>query len=89
MITSGSLDRQIEIQRSIESADSMGQMVKTWRRHKIVWANVTPVSGNEAFRASREVAVKTAKFTLRYFSDLEAKDRIKYADEYWDILVRA
>ncbi|CAK0778987.1 Head-tail adaptor protein [Gammaproteobacteria bacterium] len=86
MLNAGRMDRLVIIQRSTATRDTMGQETMSWATHASVWAQVTPVSGNEALKENRDVAALLAKFVIRFLSTVTAKDRISYDSKYWDIL---
>jgi SPP1 family predicted phage head-tail adaptor len=78
----GRLDRQITIQRKIETQSESGQPIETWsallsRRA----ASKQPVRGEERFTAPQIAALEQVEFRIRWsanVADLSPLDRIVY-----------
>jgi SPP1 family predicted phage head-tail adaptor len=81
----GKMDSRITIQTLVESADAIGYLAQSWTDLATVWADVTPVSGTEVVRSERKVASRSARFYIRYRSDITPKHRISYDGEFYEI----
>jgi len=86
MLRAGLLDRSVEIQVAAESAGTAGEVSRVWSMVTKVWAQVIPMPGREVFRSDRDVAVRTARFIMRYVDGITAKHRLVYAGDYWNVL---
>lgn len=86
MMRAGRMDREIVIQRATTSETVVGSPVPTWTTHLTVWAEYIPVSGREFLQMNREVAALTARFIIRWNSDVLETDRISFGGRTWDIL---
>lgn len=82
----GLLDRKITLQTQTETLNSFREVVKTWTDLVTVRAQVTPMRGNEIYKADRPVSLKTTKFVIRYRTDLDEEVRIKYKNEYYNVV---
>lgn len=78
--------RKITIQRATSTKNAIGEVVKTWTDLFTTWAEYTPATGTEVFRSDKEVAVKTAKFLMRFDSRITQSDRISFDSDYYEIL---
>jgi SPP1 family predicted phage head-tail adaptor len=86
MMQSGHLDRRITIETLTVSRDSYGGKVETWAELASVWAQATPWQGREAVAADQVVARAEMRFKIRYRADFDAKARIQYEGQAWDII---
>jgi len=82
----GELRRVIRIDHFTLAADGNNQEIKTWSKLATVWAKVSYVSGGEVYEADQRVALRIAKFFIRYRSDVDETCRILYDTKYYDIL---
>lgn len=82
------LDRQIDIERYVNTRTTSGAQVKTWEKINTFWAKVDFKSGGEKFEANQEQAYTVILFTIRFCGDLNLTEqmRIKYKTEYFDII---
>lgn len=77
----GALDRRIELRRAISSRDALKGPAPVWHTLATVWASYEPVSDVERVRAQQTGAVITARFVIRWSSDvadLNAKDELRF-----------
>lgn len=80
-ISSGSLDRQIALQRKTTTKNDFGEPVETWVDLAIVWAQKLELVGGEQVRADEVAAQMSTTFVIRYtaFSPpLNPRDRLLY-----------
>jgi SPP1 family predicted phage head-tail adaptor len=88
-MAAGKMDRRIRIERATASDDgftSAGE--KTWATLADVWAEVTPVSDGERWRAGEVAAHVTHRFRIRYSSTVAGitpADRIIYQGDAFNI----
>jgi len=81
-MTAGKMDRRIRIERATATDDGFTSAgTVTWSLLAEVWAEVTPISDGERWRAGEVAAHVTHRFRIRYSStagSITAKDRIIY-----------
>jgi SPP1 family predicted phage head-tail adaptor len=80
----GELDRKVTIQTASGVQDAYGEEINTWLDTLDVWAKMEWGTGVEGMDANQVVSTDKVKFTIRY-TTVDAKDRIKYEDKYYDI----
>ena len=84
MLSTGSLDRRIAIERSTPTQDLSGAVIPTWARiGHVRWARRAPVAGDERFTSLQLVAREQVQWTVRWaadLADLAPGDRIVYPD---------
>jgi head-tail adaptor len=82
MLSTGSLDRRISIERNEWTRDIDGEPIADWERiGSVAWARRAPVAGDERFTAQQFIARDQDKFTVRWRADLadaSPGDRIVY-----------
>lgn len=86
-MTTGRLDRIIELQRRAITRDSFGAEIETWAELDTVWAHVNQTGADEAFRneSNRDQATRDARMTIHYRDDLDETMRVIYDERAWDI----
>lgn len=88
-MSAGKLDRRITLQRATASDDGFSsEGTLTWSDLATVWAEVSPVSDGERWRAGEVAAHITHRFRIRWSSTtatLTPKDRILYQGRVFDI----
>ena len=88
-LAAGSLDRKIVIERSTESRDEMNEPVLMWAQLARVSASYEPIRDGEKFRAGETAAGLSARFVIRYSSqvaDVDPKDRVIFGGNTYAIL---
>lgn len=65
-INSGRLRQRVTLQSVTETADGYGQPIQTWTDVATFWAEVSPLTGNEAVNVKQIWATATHKVRLRY-----------------------
>ncbi|HMQ94604.1 MAG TPA: phage head closure protein [Amaricoccus sp.] len=84
--TAGRLDRRITIERPTYGTDAFGGApVSAWVPIGTVWAEVTPVSDGERWRAAELAAVITTRFRIRWGLGVTVEDRIIYGGREYAI----
>ena len=86
MIEAGKLDRRVTLQTNSPSQDTTGQPIESWSEIDVVWAEVVPLRGRVLLAAQQVNAEVTAKFLIRYRSDVGPADRVLYDSVGHDIL---
>lgn len=81
----GRLDRRITIQRRELATDSFGADVGAWVDVVTTWAGYEPISGAEQFAADQRYAAQLVRFTIRHRAGIEARMRVVYDGQVWDI----
>ena len=81
----GLLDQLITIEQYSESANSIGQITKSWSTYKQVRATRTDISGREYFAAESVQSEVTTKFFIRRDTGVNPKMRILCGGKTYDI----
>lgn len=82
----GTLDRRVTILRRALTRNEHGEQVETYSELTTVWAQRLDVTAREAFTAQTTIAEGTAKFRMRYRSDLIYTDRLSCESKEYDIV---
>lgn len=82
----GKMRHRIVIEQSARAADDMGQAIETWTTYATLWANVEPLRGRELFAAQAANSEATIKITMRYYSGVKAKWRVKHGTAVYEIM---
>ena len=88
MITAGSLDRRIRIERATTSKDAFNEDIEAWATLATVWAAKIEIPDGEVWRASEVSAQITTRFQIRWNSviaTVDERDRIVYEGRVFDI----
>ena len=89
MLAAGKLDRRITLERFGTYKDEFNSDVEAWGPLCTVYAAYEPIRDGEKFRAGETAAGLSARFTIRYSSqvaDLNPKDRLTFKGVTYDIL---
>lgn len=84
----GKLDRRITIQRATVTYNEFNDPIESWSDLVTVWAKRTDASAAESYRAQEVGAQISARFTIRYSSDVadvNPKDRIVFGGRDYNI----
>ena len=79
------MDRRVVIESFTTAANAYGEPIKTWSVFATVWAQVSPMRGEERFSAQQIDARATTRFRIRYRSDLDQTMRLSYGGDAYDI----
>jgi SPP1 family predicted phage head-tail adaptor len=88
MTGAGDLDRRITIRRATITYNEFNDPVETWADLVTVWAKRTDASAAESYRAQEVGAQISARFRIRYSSDVadvNPKDRIAFDGREYNI----
>ncbi|MDK2986534.1 MAG: hypothetical protein PWQ96_2178 [Clostridia bacterium] len=81
----GELRDKVTIQEYIQTPDGYGGFSETWQDKYTVWANIKPLRGREYFEMQKIQSEITHKITIRYRSDINTSNRIRYKDQILNI----
>lgn len=81
----GPLRHRVTIQFEERQSDGAGGYLPMWRDLDTVWANVQPISGNEALVARQLQDTVTHKVTMRYRTSVTAAMRLKFGTRLFNI----
>ena len=85
MIRSGSLDREIIIERATVTLDDAGTPVSTWATLANMRAQLLDGETNEKIDASGAVSDATVRFRTRWLDGLTLADRLTYQGEVFTL----
>lgn len=86
MLAAGALDRRITVERASVTVDDFGGEVPTWSTLGEVWAEVTPISDGERWRAAEVAADVTTRFRIRWGLGVVVEDRVTYDGRTYNIV---
>lgn len=86
MIDIGRLKHRITFQQLGQSKDEYGEIVEEWVGIKTVWAEISPVSGQQFFVAKQINSEISHNVYIRYRDDLKPSMRIKFKGRSFEIL---
>ena len=85
----GRMDKRVTFQEPIYGTDASNQhKITGWQdidTNPEVWANVEYTTGSEGFESDQLVAVKVAKISVRYRTDLSTTHRAIVGSEIFNI----
>lgn len=88
MLNSGKLRHRIILQNPVETQDqNTGEIIETWEDLVTLWAAIEPLSAREFVASQEEDSKVTARITIRYRTNIDAKMRIYHAakNAYYNI----
>lgn len=84
----GRFNRPIEVQRKIESRNSLNENVGTWTKIMTWFADKRSVRGNEALTFGGRHSLETVKFTGHYTDSIQLTDRLVHDGVIYNIVYR-
>ena len=83
----GSMGEQLEVQAVTETANAYGEMAKSWATVATLFCKVeyTTTGQNEEYAEATVREYRPVIFTVRYRTTYNAKNRILYGSEVYDI----
>lgn len=81
----GELDRRITLKNPSISTDSYGEAVRTYSTLSDVWAKVEYMTSDEKEENERLTNITKVRFTIRYRSDVDAKTKIEWHSDTYEI----
>ena len=85
-MTIGELNTQITLQYPTRVKDGMGGENLTWVDADTVWAKISTLQSDEALLAMQETGTVIHNVVIYYRRDVKSYWRIKYGNDYWDII---
>ena len=82
----GRLRHRVEFQNESLSSDGQGGSTRTWATRATVSASIKPLRAEERFYNEQLQHNGTHSLLIRYRSDIEATDRVKYGSRYFQIV---
>lgn len=74
----GAMRERVTIQREVRTDDGAGGALVAWDNLAIVWARVTPISGNDIVRAQALALNITHRVLMRWRADLDNPGAERY-----------
>ena len=72
-VRAGKLRKQIAIQATTRSTDTMGGYTDSWATSATVWGSIDMLSGRELVEAQKKSARATHRIVIRYRSDITVR----------------
>ena len=82
----GRLRHRIVIESQSLSTDSQGGSSRAWATRATVWSSITPLRSEERFYNEQLKLQTTHHILIRFRSDVDSTDRIKYGSRYFEIV---
>jgi SPP1 family predicted phage head-tail adaptor len=89
MMDPGKLDRSVVVERSTDTQDAYGALVKTWNTLANLRCAYRPVSDGEKLSAGEVASTLMARFVIRWstsWNDISSMDRLVFEGREFDIL---
>lgn len=84
-MNAGILNRQVRLQRRLDTQNVLGEKVSGWTDVATVWASVRQKSGLETIRSEMEMSIVTASIRIRYRTDVNAMMRVLDGTDVYDV----
>lgn len=85
MIRAGKLDRQITIERQVETVAASGAVAKAWTPVATLRAELVQQAAEEYLSGFGEVEGGNVVFRIRYIAGIGTADRVTFAGDTFDI----
>lgn len=85
---SGKLRERINIQSIAETRDAQGGFIDGWSTFSEVWAEVTPLNGNEVFYGDKVESIHDHAVKIRFLAGIDTTMRILHDGKTLNILNR-
>jgi SPP1 family predicted phage head-tail adaptor len=82
----GKLDDRVTLQSESNTTNDFGEVIKSYVDVETVWADVISRKGDESFQAASMRSERVIKIKIRYRTDVVTKWRIKWNDEFYNII---
>ena len=82
----GRLRHRVEFQNETLSSDGQGGSTRTWATRATVSASIKPLRAEERFYNEQLQHNGTHSLLIRYRSDIEPTDRVKFGSRYFQIV---
>jgi len=80
------LNKRITIQSKTKTSDNLGGYSETWSNLKTLWAEIKPTLNTDNFEGNQIEEKTNYTITIRYYSALTTKCRIKYDNRIFNII---
>ena len=84
-ITSGMLNRKIELQALVKTTTATGGFTQSWVSVATLWAKIKNTSGSELLHADQLGVTSFSDFTIRYRSNINEIMKIVYRGNDYQI----
>lgn len=84
-IRTGELNKRVTIQQYVETADTFGELDRTWSNLVTVWAKVKPISASETYSAQQTGMTVNHEVWIRYRTGIAPKMRVVYGSRTFEI----
>jgi SPP1 family predicted phage head-tail adaptor len=74
----GTMNRRVVVQRATETQGTTGELATTWVDVATVWASITPMKGDELYRAQQVNARLSHRVSMRFRDGVTPKMRLSY-----------
>ena len=81
----GKLDQKITLENPVET-NTGGELLVSYVAVETVFGHVRSQRGNESFEAARQESKATLRILLRFRDDIKTDWRIKWDDQYYNII---
>ena len=81
----GELRKRVTIQAETPTTDNAGGYALGWTDVATVWADIRPLTGNEAFTAEHLEGLVTHRVTMRYVTGITTDMRVTYNSRAFNI----
>lgn len=86
MISSGDLNKRVNIERRTAGYDDLGQPVDTWEIVAAVWGSIRYPSGVAAIKSGADVSIVKASIRIRYKAGLDAGMRASADGQVFNVV---
>jgi SPP1 family predicted phage head-tail adaptor len=77
----------VQVQRTTDTTDAAGGIVRGWATHLTLSCRIQPRSGRERVLYSRDTETVTHIIYFPGSPDIQHKDRIKYGSRFFEVLL--
>lgn len=81
----GELRNRVTVEQYTESANSVGEPVKTWSTYAVLDAAINALTGTERIQAAQVNANAFVQMTLRYYPGITPKMRVRLGSRTFQI----
>ena len=81
----GKMDQRITLKSLTNETDALGAVIETWATLDTVWAEAKDLTGREFVAAAQVNAEVSARFRIRYRTDVTPEMRIGWSGREYDI----
>lgn len=82
----GQLRHRVRLEHYTQTANAVGDPVKSWAAVTEIWARVEPLSGRELEWAQQQHAQAAIRVTMRYRAGLDPTYRVLFGTRTFEVL---